>query len=38
MMETFGGLFAAQLKKIISARWITKIAGPTAATKAWPYM
>lgn len=38
VIETFGGSLAAQLKKMISARWITKIVGPTAATKAWPHM
>jgi NADH dehydrogenase len=38
VMETFGGPLAVQLKKTIAARWITKIAGPTAATKAWPHM
>ncbi|WP_255195993.1 NAD(P)/FAD-dependent oxidoreductase [Halorarius litoreus] len=37
-VDTFGGPLAETLKKGIAARWISDVAGPSAALKAWPDM
>jgi len=37
-VDTFGGVFARNLKKAIAARWIMSITGPRRALKAWPDM
>ena len=38
VVETFGGPGAELLKKTVAARWISSVAGPVAAAKAFPDM
>ena len=38
VVETFGGPGAELLKKTVAARWISTVAGPVAAAKAFPDM
>lgn len=38
LVETFGGPGAELLKKTVAARWISSVAGPVAAAKAFPDM